>query len=200
MIASLIHLPPRRLSSRFNALLIATLTIIAASLLVFSLPASASGIDESNLRCVEIKEDYDLRNLARDHNVFLVVHEAGEDNSIARRHICSKLEATPTERLIDALDKGKGGRSTIFAYLEISESSYDANGDLQDGGKNFARASLGAKNFPSFLFISGGMDRSSKYSNHITYYTGSKSDDSDTNDLSNVEKFIYKHTGFYVGI
>ena len=186
---------PPRCRQRFNILIVTALTIVIASLLVLSPPTSANVIDSR--QCVEIKEDYDLRNLARDHNVFLIVHETGEESSSAvRQHICNKLEATPKERLTDAADKGKGGRATVFAYMEIKESSYDENGELQDGGKNFARTSLGAKNFPSILFLSGGMHRASKYSDYITHYTAGSGD---ALDITDVEKFMYKHTGFYLG-
>lgn len=187
-------LSPPRCSQRLN--LLAILTIIVASLHYAFLPSvSATAINSSSdlQKCHEIKEDYDLRNLARDDNVLLVVHESGDDKSASRRHICNKLEATPKERIANA-SSGKGGRSTVFAFLEINEPSYDADGQLQDGGRNFARNSLGAKEYPAFLFVTGGMDGSSKYASHITPYVGE-----DVLDLAQVEKFIAKQTGFYLG-
>eukprot|EP01082_Thalassiosira_pseudonana_P000713 g1464.t1 g1464 contig10:2148186-2148998(-) len=86
------------------------------------------------------------------------------------------------------------GGSLSLPSLRLNEPSYDADGQLQDGGRNFARSSLGAKEYPAFLFVTGGMDGSSKYASHITPYVGE-----DVLDLAQVEKFIAKQTGFYLG-
>eukprot|EP00804_Cyclotella_cryptica_P017961 CCRYP_008264-RA/>CCRYP_008264-RA protein AED:0.26 eAED:0.26 QI:0/-1/0/1/-1/1/1/0/399 len=182
--------PYPRCSSRFNILALTKLSVIVAALLILaSVPPLTIASDQQT--CVEIKEDFDLRNLARQNNVFLIVHEKDDDSS--RKHICTKLEATPKDRITAAA--APGGRPTVFAYLEITGPSYDTNGELQDGGKGFA-SSLGAKNFPAFAFLSGGMDGTSKYSTHITHYTGSTADG---NYLSDVEKFIHKRVGYYLG-
>eukprot|EP00569_Conticribra_weissflogii_P008063 CAMPEP_0171333680 /NCGR_PEP_ID=MMETSP0878-20121228/4152_1 /TAXON_ID=67004 /ORGANISM="Thalassiosira weissflogii, Strain CCMP1336" /LENGTH=375 /DNA_ID=CAMNT_0011834645 /DNA_START=43 /DNA_END=1170 /DNA_ORIENTATION=- len=187
------HLPLCR--QRFKFLLATTLAIIVASLSSLVPTATAVSVFD-NKSCVEIKEDYDLRNIARDNNVFIVVHEAGEENSAARQHICNKLEVTPEERLEEAAEKGHGRRPTVFAFLEVKESSYDTDGQLQDGGKNFARSSLGVASFPSFMFLSGGMHKASRYSDYINHYSGETADGFDMSDL---EKFIHKYTGFYLG-
>ncbi|KAL7519624.1 hypothetical protein ACHAWX_004386 [Stephanocyclus meneghinianus] len=181
---------PRCCSPRFNVLALTKLSVVLAALLILaSVPPLTIASDQQT--CVEIKEDFDLRNIARQNNVILVVHEKDDDSS--RKHICSKFEATPKDRIAAA--SAPGGRPTVFAYLEITGPSYDSNGELQDGGKGFA-SSLGVKNFPAVVFLSGGMDGTSKYSNHITHYTGSTSDN---NFLSEVEKFIHKRVGYYIG-
>ena len=58
-------------------------------------------------------------------------------------------------------------------------------------------SSLGVKTFPAFAFLTGGMDGTSKYSNHITHFTGSVT--SDSNYLMEVEKFLQKHVGYRLG-
>ena len=179
-------LPTSRWSQRFNILALTKLSVIIASLLLLA-SAPPLTVASNKSTCVEIKEDFDLRNIARTDNVILLIHEKDDDTS--RRHICNKLEGTPKERIasIEA-----GGRPTVFAYLEIKESSYDSSGELQDGGKGFA-SSLGVKSFPAYAFLSGGMDGTSKYSNHISFYDGA------TDDLPAIEKFIHKHVGYYLG-
>jgi len=136
---------------------------------------------------MEVKEDYDLRNSARDNNVMLIVTES--DNK-EREKLCKKLEATPDERLI----KGKGG-DTVFAYLEITDGKEDYEGVWQEGNRNFVKNSLGLKSYPSFVYLKSGMDGFSKYSDHIAPYTGS----TDSLDMSDVEKFIEKKVGFRLG-
>lgn len=172
-----------------------SLVPVAAAAIVF--PTDAAPLPRGS--CVEIKEDFDLRNLARDDNVFLMVHEAGESNDASRRHLCDKLKATPEERLLAA--SPKNGRRTTVAYLEVKPAAYDADGFLQDGGGNFARASLGVKRYPEFLYIEGGMEGSSKYSNHVTNYPGpyTSVDSGDETEMSGVEKFLNDHSGFNVG-
>ena len=173
-----------------NILALTKLSVLVASLLILASVPPLTVADEQQA-CIQIKEDFDLRNIARQNNVLLVIHEKHDESS--RKHICNKFESTPKERLTAAA--AKGARSTVFAYLEIDEPSYDSSGELQDGGKGFAK-SLGAKNFPAFAFLSGGMDGTSKYSNHITHYAGSTSDN---NFMSDVEKFVRNHVGFYLG-
>lgn len=133
--------------------------------------------------CIEVKEDYDLRNSARDNNVMLIVTES--DNKEEREKLCKKLEATP---------EGKGG-DTVFAYLEITDGKEDYEGVWQEGNRNFVKNSLGLKSYPSFVYLKSGMDGFSKYSDHITPYTGS----TDSLDMSDVEKFIEKKVGFRLG-
>ena len=137
--------------------------------------------------CMEVKEDYDLRNSARDNNVMLIVTES--DNKEEREKLCKKLEATPDERL-----KSKGG-GTVFAYLEITDGKEDYEGVWQEGNRNFVKNSLGLKSHPSFVYLKSGMDGFSKYSDHIAPYTGS----TDSLDMSDVEKFIEKKVGFRLG-
>ncbi|KAL7466181.1 hypothetical protein ACHAXS_006472 [Conticribra weissflogii] len=187
------HLP--RCRQRLKFLLTTALVIIVASLSSLVPTTTAVSVID-NKSCIEIKEDYDLRNIARDNNVFLVVHEAGEENSSVRQHICNKLEATPEERLEEAAEKGHGGRPTVFAFLEVKDSSYDTDGHLQDGGKSFAKTSLGVTSFPTFIFLTGGMHKASRYADYINYYSGGTADGLDMSDL---EKFMYKYTGFYLG-
>ena len=134
--------------------------------------------------CMEVKEDYDLRNSARDNNVMLIVTES--DNKEEREKLCKKLELTPDERL-------KG--DTVFAYLEITDGKEDYEGVWQEGNRNFVKNSLGLKSYPSFVYLKSGMDGFSKYSDHITPYTGS----TDSLDMSDVEKFIEKKVGFRLG-
>lgn len=172
---------------RFRAAVTTVLAAIVLSLVASAPAASASAVPEK--KCIEVKEDYDLRNAARDANVFVVVHE--KDDKDAREHICKKLEATPQKRFDDASANGKG---TVFAYLVIEEGAEDLDGEWQPGNRNFAKATLGAKSFPAFLFVSKGMDRSSKFSNHVTPYKGS-----DSLELAEVEKFIEKKVGFKLG-
>jgi len=92
--------------------------------------------------------------------------------------------------------KEKTGRSTVFAYLQIKDQSYDTDGQLQDGGRGLA-TTLGVKTFPQFAFIEGGMDGKAKYSSHITFYSGSTDDDS---FMTNLDKFIHKHVGYRIGV
>ena len=135
---------------------------------------------------MEVKEDYDLRNSARDNNVMLIVTES--DNKEEREKLCKKLELTPDERL-------SGGTTTVFAYLEITDGKEDYEGVWQEGNRNFVKNSLGLKSYPSFVYLKSGMDGFSKYSDHITPYTGS----TDSLDMSDVEKFIEKKVGFRLG-
>lgn len=173
---------PVRRRQRLRAFVIASLAAIVVSLVASAPIASANA---SN-KCVEIKEDYDLRNAARDSNVFVIVHEP--DGKDARESICQKLEATPASRFEDAAEKGKG---TVFAYLEISEPREDDDGAWNEGNTNFVKNSLGVKSLPAFLFVSKGMDRSSKFSNHVTRL--------DSTEMPGVEQFIEKKVGFRIG-
>jgi len=175
----------RRSGQRFRSCIIATLALLAASIIASAPVVSAS----PSRKCIEIKDDYDLRNAARDSNVFLVVHEL-EDKE-ARENICNKLEGTPQQRLVEASEKGK---ETVFAYLVLEEDVEDSDGQMQEGNQNFVKTTLGVKKFPSFLFLSKGMDRNSKFSSHITQYKGS-----DSLDLSDVVTFIEKKVGFRIG-
>lgn len=99
---------------------------------------------------------------------------------------------TPTKMLKDAYEKSKGA---VFATLEVTDGSEDADGIWQDGTRGFAKGSLGAKEYPAFLFVSKGMDGKSKYASHVTHYKGS----TDSLDLADVETFIEKKVGFKIG-
>jgi len=170
-----------------RSFLIASLAVIVVSLVASAPTASASTIHKE---CIEVKEDYDVRNAARDSNVFLIINES--DDKEAREHICRKLEGTPSKRLTDASEKGK---SVVFAYIELSEPQEDGDGDWQEGNQNFVKNSLAVKDYPAFLFISKGMDGTSKYSKHVTHYKGS----TESLELSDVEDFIKKKVGFRIG-
>lgn len=178
-------------SKRFNILALTKLSVIISSLLLLA-TAPPLTIASEEKSCIEIKEDFDLRNIARQDNVLLVIHDSGDDSE--RTHICERFKSTPKERM--ATQKEATGRSTVFAYLQIKDLSYDTDGQLQDGGRGLA-TTLGAKTFPQFAFIKGGMDGKAKYSDHITYYSGSTDDDS---LLANLDKFIHKHVGYRIGV
>lgn len=167
--------------------IVATLAIIVISLIASAPVASAKPAPVK--KCIEIKEDYDLRNAARDSSVFVIVHE--KDDKEAKESLCQKLEATPGKRYNDAFEKGKGA---VFAFLELKDPHEDTDGTWHDGNRGFAKTSLGVKSFPSFLFVSKGMDRTSKFSSHVTHYKGS-----DSLDMSDVEKFVEKKVGFRIG-
>ena len=171
----------------YRKFIFASLAVIVLSLVVYTPIVSAA----PGKTCMEVKEDYDVRNAARDSNVFLIVDE--KENKEAREALCKKLESTPGDRLKSASDKGKGA---VFAYLEIKDGEEDLDGVWQDGNRGFVKNSLGVKSFPSFLFVSKGMDGFSKYANHITHYKGSGDN---SLDMSEVEKFIENKVGFRLG-
>eukprot|EP00584_Thalassiosira_punctigera_P018371 CAMPEP_0172551900 /NCGR_PEP_ID=MMETSP1067-20121228/42083_1 /TAXON_ID=265564 ORGANISM="Thalassiosira punctigera, Strain Tpunct2005C2" /NCGR_SAMPLE_ID=MMETSP1067 /ASSEMBLY_ACC=CAM_ASM_000444 /LENGTH=377 /DNA_ID=CAMNT_0013339759 /DNA_START=85 /DNA_END=1218 /DNA_ORIENTATION=- len=181
---------PVQCRQRFRSAIIAILATIVLSLVASSPAASASAVPD-NKKCLEFKEDYDVRNAARDSNVLLIVHESGDKE--AREHICQKLENTPDKLLADAAEKGKGA---VFAYIVVKEGSESYDGEWDAGNRNFVKTTLGVKNSPSFLFVSKGMDGKSKYSNHISHYSYKGSD---SLELSDVEKFIEKKVGYRVG-
>ncbi|KAL9181446.1 hypothetical protein ACHAXT_010251 [Thalassiosira profunda] len=173
---------PRRASrSRpgYRTLVVASLAAIVLSILASAPVASAEAPEK---KCVEVKEEYDVRNLARDANVFLVLHE--KDDKDAKDHICNKVEATPDKRWKEAAEKGK---AAVFAYMEVTDPHEDFSGEWQEGNRGFAKNSLGVKSFPAFLYLSKGMDGKSKYSNHVTHFT-----QSDSLELADVENFIEK--------
>lgn len=180
--------PMRRRPQRFRSFVVASLAIIVVSLVASAPTASASNIAEK--KCIEVKEDYDLRNAARDSNVFLIIHEP--DDKSAREHICDKVMSTPSQRWNDGFEKSKGA---VFAYMELKDGKENYNGEWEEGNRGFAKSSLGLKEFPSFLFVSKGMDGFAKYSSHVTAYKGS----ADTLDLSDLEKFVEKKVGFRIG-
>jgi hypothetical protein len=174
------------------SLAIIFLTLIASAPVAASASNSNSNSDPLNKKCITISDDYDLRQAARDTNVFLIVHEP--TNKEVREHICKKLEATPDKRIADAMEKGKGA---IFAYMELIAPFEDASGVWYEGNRNFAKNSLDLKSFPSFLFVSKGMNGSSKYSSHVTLYKGAP--DSSMELTADVEKFIEKQVGYKIG-
>ena len=165
----------------------ASMAIIVLSLIQSAPTASAA----PRKKCIEIKEDYDLRNAARESDVFLIVHESADSDM--RKKICEKLEATPEKRMKAASEKGRGA---VFAYMEIKDPYEDDDGEWQDGNRGFAKNSLGAKSFPSVIYLTKGMDRNSKFIDHVTHYKGGSSD---SLELADVEKFVEKKVGFKVG-
>jgi hypothetical protein len=172
-------------SSHWRAL--TKLSFLIASLLVLaSVPPLTIATDTTKPTCTRLTSDHDLRTIARDQNVLLLVHPSTDDT--LRKHICNKLDATPSDRIVQS-----SGRFTSFAYLEIKTPSYDASGQLQDSDSKSLASSLGIKSFPAVAFLSGGMNSSSKYSQHITHYTGS------TSDMPSVEKFIQSQVGYHLG-
>ena len=183
--------PTSHWSQRFNILALTKLSVIISSLLILAtVPPLTIASEEKS--CIEIKEDFDLRNIARHDNVLLIIHDTGDDSQ--RTQICERFKNTPKERIV--AQKEKTGRSTVFAYLQIKDQSYDTDGQLQDGGRGLA-TTLGVKTFPQFAFIEGGMDGKAKYSSHITFYSGSTDDDS---LMTNRDKFIHKHVGYRIGV
>ncbi|KAK1744980.1 hypothetical protein QTG54_004271 [Skeletonema marinoi] len=154
--------------NRLRACLMASLTIIVAALLS-SLPTVSASQE-----CLQIREEYDLRSLARNDNVFLIVYD--DETAHVQKNICNKL------RLHDISGKkiGPNGSATVFAHLEVTATT-----------RNFA-STLNVGQFPSFLFISAGIDDTSKYSDHTTIYK----QDSDVLDTASFSDFARKHVGF----
>ena len=154
--------------NRLRACLMASLTIIVAALLS-SLPTVSASQE-----CLQIREEYDLRSLARNDNVFLIVYD--DETAHVQKNICNKL------RLHDISGKkiGPNGSATVFAHLEVTATT-----------RNFA-STLNVGQFPSFLFISAGIDDTSKYSDHATIYK----QDSDVLDTAAFSDFARKHVGF----
>lgn len=185
-------LAARHYRLRLRTLIVASLAIIILALIT-SVPvaSSSSNTDALNKKCIEVKDDYDLRQAARESNVFLIVHEPGSKE--VREYICKKLEATPDKRMYDASEKGRGA---TFAYLEVGDPYEDDNGVWHEGNRNFVKNSLDLKGFPSFLFLSKGMNGHSKYSSHITQFHGAPNSIDLTLD---VEKFIEKNVGYKIG-
>lgn len=178
---------------RLRTFIVASLIVVFLALIA-SAPVTASTSSDAltlNKKCIEVKDDYDLRQAARDSNVFLMVHEP--NNKDTREYICKKLEATPDKTVYTAMEKGRG---TIFTYLEVKDPYEDGKGVWHEGNRNFVKNSLDLKGFPSFLFLSKGMNGHSKYSSHVTKYNGAP------NSLelnSEVEKFIEKNIGYRLG-
>mmetsp|Transcript_16867 Transcript_16867/g.27709 ORF Transcript_16867/g.27709 Transcript_16867/m.27709 type:complete len:328 (-) Transcript_16867:2685-3668(-) len=155
--------------NRLRACLTASLAIIVAALLS-SLPAVVSASQE----CLQIKEEYDLRNLARNDNVLLIVYD--DESASVPEDICSNLsQHALTEKKI-----GPNGSATLFATLEVTAAN-----------QNFA-TTLNVGRLPSFLFISAGMDDASMYSDHITVYE----QESGKIDPVAFSDFTRKHVGF----
>ena len=155
--------------NRLRACLVASLAIIVAALLS-SLPTVSA-----RQECFQIKQEYELRNLARTDNVLLIVYD--DESASVPEDICNHLgQHAITEKKISP-----NGSATVFATLEVSAAN-----------QSFA-TTLNVSRFPSFLFISAGMDDASMYSDHITVYkqeSGSKIDPIAFSD------FTRKHVGF----
>lgn len=166
------------------------------SLVALAPTASASvgsvNAKQPEKKCIEVHEDYDLRNAARDSNVFLIVHH--KDDEDKRVDLCNKIESTPYQKWEEVV---KRGNAPVFAYMSIGGGYEDDNGDWNDGGASFAKNTLGVVGHPSFLYISKGMDKSSKYSNHVTHYHPST--DNNILDMSDVANFMEKKLGFRIG-
>jgi hypothetical protein len=176
---------------RLRTSMVASLVIVILALIA-SAPMAASTSSDTLKKCIEVKDDYDLRQAARDTNVFLMVHEP--NNKEEREYICKKLEATPEKRIYDAVENGRG---TIFAYLEMKVPYEDDAGVWQEGNRNFVKNSLDLKSFPAFLFLSKGMNGHSKYSSHVTRFKGTPTQSQEL--TSEVEKFIEKNVGYKIG-
>mmetsp|Transcript_81 Transcript_81/g.188 ORF Transcript_81/g.188 Transcript_81/m.188 type:complete len:364 (+) Transcript_81:139-1230(+) len=177
---------PVRRRQRFRTAIIATVAIIVLSLVAFAPTASAasSNFVVQDKRCIEVVDDYDIRTTARDSDIFVIVHE--KDDVVAQEHICKKLEATLNKVYLGAAAKGKGA---VFAYLVVEEPSEGKNGN-----KNFVKNTLGVRTFPSYLYVSKGMDRYSKFSDHVTQLKGG-----DSLEMSVVETFVEDNVGFRLG-
>lgn len=178
---------PTPARQRFRAYIAASLAIIVLCLLSFAPTASASVKPEK--KCVQFFEEYDLRNAARDSNVFLIVNNKDDDK---RKEFCAKVEATPKKKWSEVLEKGN---APVFAFMDITTGHEDDEGMWHEGTANFVKNSLGAMGSPSFLFVSKGMDKTSKYSSHVTAYKGS----SDILDMSDLYNFVEKKLGFRIG-
>jgi hypothetical protein len=183
--------PARRYRWRLRTFIVASLAATLLAFIASGPVAVASASSELEKKCIQVEDDYDLRQLSRDSNVLLVVHERNDKD--LREHICTKLEATPEKRVSDALEKGRGA---IFAYLEIKDPYQDVEGEWQEGNRNFAKNSLGLKSFPSILFVSKGMNGLSKYSSHVTKYEGGSDPLEPSPELV---KFIEQRVGFKIG-
>ena len=170
--------------------LVACTLFLSLFVLAPTASANVSVVKQPEKKCVEFHEDYDLRNAARNSNVFLIVHEKNDKEE--RVEICQKFEATPDQKWVEVFEKGN---APVFAYMAIGGGYEDDNGDWHDGGANFARNTLGVVDYPSFLFVQKGMDKTSKYSNHVTHYKGSN----EILDMSDVAKFMEKKLGFRIG-
>ena len=132
--------------NRLRACLVTSLAIIVAALL-----STVSASQE----CVQITDDYDLRSLARNDNVLLIVYD--DKNSRVRKNICNKI-ATSEKK------ESPNGRKTEFAYLLVTDGPT----------RIFANTLNVDDHFPSFLFIPAGMDSTSKYSDHVSIFREDK--------------------------
>jgi hypothetical protein len=178
---------PTPARQRSRVYIVASLAIILLSLISSAPTVSASA--EPEKKCIEFFEDYDVRNAARESNVFLIVHDKNDIEK--RKDICTKVAATPQKRWSEVLEKGK---APVFAFMEITSGHEDGEGEWHEGTANFVKNSLGATGSPSFLFISKGMGKTSKYSSHVTHYNGS-----DMLDMSDLYNFVEKKLGFRIG-
>ncbi len=179
---------PAPARQRFRTYIAASLAAILLSL--FSVAPTVSASVGPEKKCIEFVEEYDLRSAARESNVFLVVHH--KDDMDKRKEICDKVAATPQKVWNEALKKGK---APVFAFMEVTSGSEDDEGVWHEGNANFVKNSLGATGSPSFLFVSKGMDKTSKYSGHVTHYKGS----SDMLDMSDLYNFLEKKMGIRIG-
>ena len=190
--------PPPAARQRFRIVLSVIAFMLFLSLVALAPTASASvssiNVKHPEKKCIEVHEDYDLRNMARDSNVFLIVHH--KDDEDKRVDLCNKFESTPDQKWEEVVKKGK---APVFAYLTIGGGYEDEDGNWNDGGASFAKNTLGVVGYPSFLYITKGMDKISKYSNHVTRYTSSTDSNNNMLDMSDVANFMEKKLGFRIG-
>ena len=133
--------------NRLRALAVASLTIILVTLFS-SLPRVSAG----NLECFDVSKDVDLLRMASNDNVFLMVSD--EDTAHVSNKICERL------RQYDAMKKiSPNGSNTVFVKLGVTDATTRMFSDT-----------LNIDHFPSFLFISAGIEDLSKNSDHITSF------------------------------
>jgi hypothetical protein len=102
--------PPPAARQRLRIVLSFIAFMLFLSLVALAPTASASvssvNVKQPDLKkCIEVHEDYDLRNMARDSNVFLIVHH--KDDSDKRVDLCNKFESTPDRIGRRLLKRGK---------------------------------------------------------------------------------------------
>ena len=114
---------------RLRACLMASLAIIIAALL-----STVSAKQE----CVQIREEHELRHLARNDNVFLMVSD--DETAHVPKDICNKLG----QHAISGKKISPNGSTTVFAHLEASADN-----------RNFVATALNVGQFPSFATPTG---------------------------------------------
>merc|ERR1711966_45742 len=77
-----------------------------------------------------------------------------------------------------------GGKGAVFAYLE-----------LDDDNRNFAKTTLNVREYPAFLHVRKGMDRSAKFADFVTRHESSD----DALNQGELYDFVEKKVGFRLG-